>query len=539
MLSRSSAASRARAAAVRVHRWSRVAPLVALGTLFGAVLAPAAPSAAATPAAPRWASGAAQVARAHALADRSGARPLAAATPLSTNSNICWTQTHNDTAGDASTLDIIQAELEYDCASKNLTVVVTTRDAFATPQVHDFFGAFDIDADASTGCGGSDLYADAAWVPDRNQMLAAVFTVTSCSATPDLKEFLAPKRYSAHSIALTFDPSAYFPHLNQFSWGVLTAPDPDNFDVVGNGSLMPASIPNFPPSGSTAFSMHTPSQIGGAFTDIIPGKFSGGAATDLILYRAGSGADALWTNLGNGTFSSTPLSINGTYTQIVPGDFNHDGHTDLLFYLAGPKQDFIWFGNGSGGFTSHPFTINGSYHVVPGDYNADGYTDLLFYAPGTAHDYIWTFHNGGFTSAPFTINGSYQITPGDFNGDGRTDLLFYAPGTAPDYIWDAHAVGSGVEFGSHAYPINDVYTHLYAGNFGGGSFDDVFLWSRGWGPDSLLRGQSGAPFLTKGSQIVINEFYDKIVVGDFNGDGKADLFLISYGTGADQLWEGV
>ncbi len=466
-----------------------------------------------------------------------GAHPEAAA-PAASNPNICWSQSESDPAGDASTLDMASATLQYDCASKLITLSARTVAPFATPAVHDFFGAFDTDANSSTGCGGSDLYADAAWVQSRNEMLAAIFTVANCSSQPTLQEWLTAKRSDSYHLSLSFDPSSYFSHLSSFRWNVFMAPDPDNFDVLGSGNLFAASIPNFPPSGSAAFAQHSASQVGGGFTAMIPGQFAGNAATDVLLYRAGRGADALWTNDGTGQFTSTPLTINGTYTQIVPGDFNHDGHTDLLFYLAGPKQDFIWYGNGSGGFTSHPFTINGGYVIVPGDFNGDGYSDLLFYAAGRAHDFIWTFHNGGYTSRGFTINGRYAITPGDVTGDGRTDLLFYAAGTAPDYVWNAHAVGSGVEFGSHAYPVNSVYTHVYAGDFDGDGHDDLFFWSRGWGRDSLLRGTGAAPFVTPGAQITINEFYNVILVGDFNNDGKADLFLVQYGSGTDVLWEG-
>jgi hypothetical protein len=522
--------------------------LLGLALLGVGAVAPGAAAVAGATTAATSSAGAARPGWAHALlglptsgaSNRAGVRAgsTLAASPNASNPNICWSQTEGDPAGDATSLDLVSATLEYDCSSKLLTISARTASRFATPSVHDFFGAFDTDANASTGCGGSDLYADAAWVPARNEMEAAIFTVANCTAQPVLQVFLTPKRVDAFHISLSFDPSAYFPHLSNFAWNMFIAPDADNFDVIGNGNLFHAAIPDFPPSGSSAFSVHTPDQVGGSFTDIIPGQFAGTAATDLLLYRAGSGADALWTSNGSGNFTSTPLTINGAYNQIVPGDFNHDGHTDLLFYLAGRGQDFIWFGNGSGGFTSHPFTINGGYHIVPGDFNGDGYTDLLFYAPGAAQDYIWTFHSGGFTSRPFTINGHYLITPGDFTGDGRTDLLFYAPGTAADYIWDAHAVGSSVQFGSHAYPINSVYTNVYSGDFDGNGHDDLFFWSRGWGRDSMLNGTATAPFVTKGPNIVVNEFYDKVVVGDFNNDGKADLFFIQYGSGPDQLWEG-
>ncbi len=457
---------------------------------------------------------------------------------FSTNPNICWTQTEGDQVGDATTLDLASATLEYDCVSKLLTVSARTVSPFSTPTVHDFFGAFDTDNNPSTGCGGADLYADAAWVPARNEMLAALVTRTSCTSNPTFKEWLLPKRSDPYHLSLSFNPSGFIPHVSSFNWNVDIAPDPDNYDVVGNGNLFHASIPTFPPSGSSAFTMHTPSQVGGSFTSIIPGNFAGNAATDLLLYRAGPGADALWINDGTGHFTGKPLRITGAYNEIVPGDFNHDGHTDLLFYLAGSGQDFIWFGNGAGGFTSHQFTINGYYVIVPGDFNGDGYTDLLFYGPGTAPDYIWTFHNGGYTSHAVRINGLYSITPADLNGDGRTDLLFYAAGSAPDYVWNAHAVGTNVQFGSHAYPINGAYTGVYAGDFDGNGRDDLFFWSRGWGRDAILDGTNSPPFVTKGPQIVINEPYNVVIPGDFNNDGRDDLFLVQYGSGRDQLWEG-
>ena len=473
-----------------------------------------------------------------AAAIPSAAVVAAAPAHAATNTNICWSQSEGDPAGDATGIDLGSATLEYDCSSKLLTLSARAIAPFATPTVHDFFGAFDTDSNPNTGCGGSDLYADAAWVPARNEMLAALVTETSCSGQPTFKQWLVPKRSDGYHLSLSFNPAHYIPHLSSFNWGAYIAVDPDNYDLVGSGNLFHASIPTFPPSGSSAFSVHSPSQVGGSFNAIIPGRFSGNAATDLLLYRAGRGADALWVNDGSGHFTGHPLTINGDYNRIVPGDFNHDGHTDLLFYLAGRGQDFIWYGNGNGGFTSHPFTINGAYVIVPGDYNGDGYTDLLFYGPGRAPDYIWTFHAGGYTSHSFTINGLYSITPADFNGDGRTDLLFYAAGRSADYVWNAHAVGAGVQFGSHPYPINGAYTGVYAGDFDGDHHDDLFFWSRGWGRDSMLRGTSTPPYLKAGSQIVINEPYNTIVPGDFNNDGKADLFLVRFGSGADQLWEG-
>ncbi len=454
---------------------------------------------------------------------------------IPTNANICWSQTQDDALGDANSLDIASATVEYDCVSHLITVGVTTVDAFATPQVNDFFAAFDTDGNPSTGCGGADLYAEAAWSPARNEMLAALYTVTSCSSPSTIAQWLTPKRNTTHDLYLTFDPSSYFPHLDNFAWNVFLAPDPDNFDVIGNG-MFSASIPNFPPTGSTAFSPQTVDQIDGTFTDVLPGDFNGDGKTDLLLYRAGPGADAIWTSQGGGHFASTPVSINGAYSQIIPGDFDHDGKTDLIFYNRGTAPDYLWTNIGTGHPVSHPLTINGSYIVIPGDFNGDGYTDLLFYAPGPAQDYLWTFHNGGYTSTPVTINGYYEITPADLNGDHRTDLLFYAPGTAPDYIWIAQAGGG---FSSFGYPINNSYTEIVPGDFNGDGHDDLFLWGRGWAPDALLRGTGTAPYLAAGSQTVINEPYDMIVPGDFNGDGKTDLFLIQFGSGTDVLWNGV
>ena len=455
---------------------------------------------------------------------------------IPTNENVCWSQNLHDALGDATSLDIDTATLEYDCSSKLLTVGVTTVDAFATPDVQDFFAAFDTDGNPSTGCGGADLYADAAWVPARDEMLAALYTVTSCSSQEVIVENLVPKRSDADNLYLTFDPATVIPNLGNFAWSVFIAPDPDNFDVVGDGSLLPASIPNFPPSGSTAFSIKSVDQIDGTFTDVVPGDFNGDGKTDLLLYRAGTGADAIWTSEGNGHFVSTPVTINGAYDEVIPGDFDHDGKTDLLFYKRGATTDYMWTDIGTGHPVSHAFTIRGDYDIVPGDFNGDGYTDLLFYAPGPAHDYIWTFHAGGYSSSAVTINGSYKITAADVNGDHRSDLLFYTPGTAPDYIWITR---SGGGFTSYAYPVNRDYTSVIPGDFGGDGHDDLFFWARGWAPDALFRGTSSPPYLTAGSQIVVNEFYNVIVPGDFNGDGKTDLMMIMYGTGVDELWEGV
>ena len=274
-----------------------------------------------------------------------------------------------------------------------MTVGITTVDVFATPEVHDFVAAFDTDGNPSTGCAGADLYVEAAWESDRSQTLAALYNETSCGAPTSIAQWLVPRRSDSHNLYLSF-PESFIPSHTHFGWNVIISPDPDSWDSVGYGSLSPASIPDFPPSGSTVFSGTVADPIYGPFTALVPGDFNGDGKTDLLAYRAGTGADAICTSLGGGHFSCAAVTINNSYDQVIPGDFDHDGQTDLLFYKRGAPTQYLWTNIGTGHPTTHAFTIRGSYIIVPGDYNGDGYTDLLFYAPGPTSDYVWSFGPG-------------------------------------------------------------------------------------------------------------------------------------------------
>ena len=299
-------------------------------------------------------------------------------------------------------------------------------------------------------------------------------------------QWLVPARSDSHNLYLSF-PESYFPSHTHFGWNVIISPDPDSWDASATAASLRASIPDFPPSGSTAFTVPTSDPIYGPFTALVPGDFNGDGKTDLLPYRAGTGADAICTSLGGGHFSCTTVTINNSYDQVIPGDFDRDGQTDLLFYKRGARAQYLWTNIGTGHPTTHTFTIHGSYIIVPGDYNGDGYTDLLFYAPGPTSDYVWSFGPGlHFTSAHASrstaCTRSLQPT-----STATTAATFCSTRRARrPTISGSPTPGGG--FAGRAYPIYGSYTSVIPGDFNGDGQTDLFFWARGWAPDALLRG---------------------------------------------------
>ncbi len=265
----------------------------------------------------------------------------------------------------------------------------------------------------------------------------------------------------------------------------------------------------------------------------IVGDFDGDGVADVLAYRPGTAADALYRNV-DANSAALADTINGAYHSAVC-DVNHDGRDDIILVAPGTAADYVLFGKASPGmFTSKQlFAINSNYTPVAGDFNGDGKCDLVLYQPGPGPDHEYLGNgNGTFTAGP-AINASGKYIPivGDFNGDGRADILWYAPGSAPDYLRLGKANGTFANGAS--VTVMGSYAPV-AGDFNGDHRTDVLWYAPGSATDSLWYA-SGTSF-AQGADITVSGSYTP-AAGDLDGAGKDDIAWVS-SSGLTTLWLG-
>ena len=270
----------------------------------------------------------------------------------------------------------------------------------------------------------------------------------------------------------------------------------------------------------------------GTFTDITTparvenlGNYGQGAACadydndgNVDLYVTNFGANVLYRNNGNGTFTDVTVSAGvgdpGWSSSACFLDYNSDGHLDLfvvnylVYSLDVPylpcgedgihtychpslfegAPDTLYRNNGDGTFTdvsqaSGVGGIGGMFHGkglggVSADFNNDGAPDLYVANDDTRNDFFYNNGDGTFSEisllagCAYSFNGVAQagmgVTVGDYNNDSWIDIfvtnLSYetnalyrnnGDGTFTDVVYEAH-------LGKESY--------LYVG-FGTGFFD--------------------------------------------------------------------
>ena len=242
---------------------------------------------------------------------------------------------------------------------------------------------------------------------------------------------------------------------------------------------------------------------------------------DLFLTNGQSHPDALYRNMGDGTFvdKASTAGVNGTGESgsVVSGDIDNDGDTDLVVALE--CQTGSWGENGHSAYDGGKVLYRN---------NGDG--------TFTEEEIILT---GEPTPLSFC---AISMTLADLDLDGYLDLIVSNgndPDLAPSWIFDKHAVeavntiiynngegsfedyitieGTVVTFATAVLDVNnDGLPDLILGQ--GGSGVEVFLQTahRRFDPD-IARSESG------------RGLWMGLAVADYNVDGNQDIYATNQG----------
>lgn len=261
--------------------------------------------------------------------------------------------------------------------------------------------------------------------------------------------------------------------------------------------------------GLVAVTGCAPQMSGGAAA----GDYDGDGWTDLYVTRL-DGPDALYRNLGDGTFENRAVDAGLTYN--LPsngagfGDVDNDGDLDLYVTTIGDYRFYLFINDGKGHFAEEAVVrgagVQSSYphsgfSVAFGDYDRDGYLDLYVtewrpdsLVPSGTPSHNRLLNNRGASepgyfddvteSAGVSLDGledrgSWGFSPtfSDLDGDGWPDLAIAA------------------DFGTSRIFWND----------GDGTFSDG----------------------TEAAGVGTEENGMGSAIGDFDGDGRLDWFVTS------------
>lgn len=262
---------------------------------------------------------------------------------------------------------------------------------------------------------------------------------------------------------------------------------------------------------------------------LIPLDAHGDGVGDVILYRPGSGADALWRGTGAGGFTSSGLTISGTYDDVLAGDVDGDGDDDVIWYDRSSGQSYLWRSDGDGTFTSRALAPGAGRRPFLLDADGDGDDEVFWYGPGSVPDAQWRWVGSGFTSSPRQVVGTYLPLVGDFDGNGREDVFWYAAGPSADSVW-LHSVSGAIV--SKAKSVTGSYWPL-VGDYDGDGQTDVFWYASGPASDHLWFGAPSAAFASTPLSVQ-GSYYP--VIADLTGVGRDTVTWYAPGTGADSQW---
>jgi hypothetical protein len=293
-------------------------------------------------------------------------------------------------------------------------------------------------------------------------------------------------------------------------------------------------------------------QVSGRYEPIV-GDF-GGDDLDDVYWWSGTlgGADHLWINDGDGTFTSRPLDMaNGPWTPIVLHDSDAGDGKDDILWRAAERTSPLWIfpDDGSGNGRTRARLAVPPGQALVGDWDGNGATDLLFYwgltgctcpelGPAVRPDALWrrwSSESARFSATTLNVKGQYGPVAGRFSaeGDRRSDILWLgliAPGRGgagdgPDVLWEGRPNGS---FASSNLTITARERGLVVPRDRGDAF---------WvlSSDLVWNDTPAGPVVRPAG---IRWFGgENLVIGRFTATDRASVLVYEAGTGAETLYE--
>ncbi|RYZ47418.1 MAG: VCBS repeat-containing protein, partial [Sphingobacteriales bacterium] len=229
--------------------------------------------------------------------------------------------------------------------------------------------------------------------------------------------------------------------------GDLNGDDRSDYVVCEFGNLT-GSLSWIEDLGQDKYQRHQLSAQPGAIKAWLQDYNKDGLLDIWVLFAQGNESIMVYTNLGNGRFSSQqvldfPAVYGSSYFELA--DFNKDGFTDIV-YTAGDNADFsmvlkpyhgvyVFLNDGSNHFKQqYFFPIHGCFKAIARDFDNDGDLDIAAisffadYARQPEEGFVYLQNQGNMKFEPHTTpeteTGRWlTMDAGDIDGDGNTDII--------------------------------------------------------------------------------------------------------------------